>query len=261
MTIITIHEVIPMMAETKGEVKETPARSAGEQQSQGAHGAPAGAHGHKPSPIAGFLSQVRKHPLFFDGIFILVVLAAIGGIWLWQDMSGKIYIENAHISAPLISISPLAPGPIEKFYVSEGDEVSEGQKLALVGNEVVTAKTQGIIVWIDNAPGQLASAGTPIVQMVDPREMRVIGDIEEDKGLKDVKPGQQVIFTVDAFGAKQYNGTVDSIGMTSEASDIVFSISDKRQENNFQVRALFDTKEYPELKNGMSAKMWVLKGQ
>jgi hypothetical protein len=42
-------------------------------------------------------------------------------------------------------------------------------------------------------------------------------------------------------------------------SDIVFSISDKREEKEFEVKATFDADAYPELKNGMSAKMWVYK--
>jgi hypothetical protein len=39
----------------------------------------------------------------------------------------------------------------------------------------------------------------------------------------------------------------------------VFSISDKREEREFEVRAIYDTNAYPELKNGMSAKMWIYK--
>jgi len=39
----------------------------------------------------------------------------------------------------------------------------------------------------------------------------------------------------------------------------VFSISDKRESREFEVKALFDSQAYPELKNGMSARMWIEK--
>jgi multidrug resistance efflux pump len=228
---------------------------------QGQHGGSSSAAPHRPSPLAGVLSQVRRHPLFFDAVFIFIVLAALGGIWLWQDMSGKIYIEKAQITAPEIAISAPTPGIIDKFYVEEGDEVSEGQRLALVGGQVISAKTRGTIIWVKNTPGQLAIPGDPIIKMIDPREMRVVGRIQEDKGLRDIRPGQKVAFTVDAFGQKQYSGMVDSVAVSAREGDIVFSISDKREEKEFDVSVLFDMKAYPELKNGMSARMWVYKTQ
>ena len=214
---------------------------------------------HKPSPIAGFFHQVRKHPLFFDAIFIIAVLVALAGIWYWQDMDSKIFIENAQISAPVISLAPMGMGQIDKFYVDVGDSVSSGQRLALVGDEVITAKTDGMIIWIKNNPGQISGPQDTLIEMIDPRQMRVVGRIPEDKGLKDIHTGQKVVFTVDAFGDKKYEGVVDSIGESARAGDIVFSISDKRQEQQFDVSVLFDTQAYPELKNGMSAKMWVYK--
>ena len=95
--------------------------------------------------------------------------------------------------------------------------------------------------------------------MINPNDLRVVGQVEEDKGLKDIKIGQSAIFTVDAFGSKQYSGIVDQINPTSDAGDIVFNISNTRQENNFDVKIRFDVNQYPELKNGMSAKLWIYK--
>ena len=80
---------------------------------------------------------------------------------------------------------------------------------------------------------------------------------EMGERFKDLKIGQQAIFTVDAFGSKQYSGIVDEISPTSDAGDIVFNISGTRQEMNFDVKVRFNTTQYPELKNGMSAKVWI----
>jgi hypothetical protein len=64
---------------------------------------------------------------------------------------------------------------------------------------------------------------------------------------------------MDAFPSKQYPGVVDSISPTARSSDIVFSISDKRAEQMFDVKVKYDIYAYPELLNGMSAKMWIYK--
>jgi len=45
----------------------------------------------------------------------------------------------------------------------------------------------------------------------------------------------------------------------SREGDVVFNISDKREVKQFDVKVRFDISKYPELKNGMSAKMWIKK--
>ncbi len=71
--------------------------------------------------------------------------------------------------------------------------------------------------------------------------------------------GDPATFTVDAFGAKQYRGIVDEVSPTSRASGAIFDISDQRPTNEFDVYVRFDPEKYPELKNGMSARIWVYK--
>jgi len=251
----------PEMAPPSGTAVPTapaaPAASFGEHKNGPEHGA---AHAHQPAhEKPNIITTIRRHPLAADAVFVIVLLALVGGFLYWHDMSGKVYIEKAQISAPVISLSPSAPGVIDKFYVQEGDEVSQGQKLAKVGDEIISARTAGVITWIQNTPGQMVSPTQPVVKMIDPREFRVVGRIAEDKGLVDIKPGQKIVFTVDAFPGKQYNGVVDSIGTAARDSDIVFSISDQREEREFDVNAVYDVQAYSDLKNGMSAKMWVYK--
>ena len=142
-------------------------------------------------------------------------------------------------------------------FLNEGDKVREDMIVAMVGGNSIRAKTDGIVLSIKNTPGQIVSSQDAVVKMLNPQEFRLVGRIAEDKGLKDIREGQTVLFTVDAFGTKEYRGVIDSISPTSRQSDIVFSISDKREEKQFDVKAKYDVDAYPELKNGMSAKMWV----
>lgn len=205
-------------------------------------------------------SNIRK---FIRGprfrlILLFIVLAVIGIVIIYLVVQGgRVYTENAQIQAPIISLSPTQSGVLEQVYVKEGDIVTEGMTVAKVAGVPIKAKAYGVIVGITNTPGAIVTPQTSVVQMIDPTELRVVGRVEEDKGLSKIKPGQKVVFTVDAFGSKNYNGVVESIAETSHQSDIVFSISDKRELQDFDIKVKYDINDYPELKNGMSAKMWI----
>jgi hypothetical protein len=69
--------------------------------------------------------------------------------------------------------------------------------------------------------------------------------------------GDPVIFTVDAFGSKQFTGVVDEVSPTSNQSGNVFNISSERETQQFDIKVRYDTTAYPMLRNGMSARMWV----
>lgn len=212
--------------------------------------------------VASLIQKIRGNPLLLGGLVVLIILAAIGGLLYWNDLQSKVYIENSQIAAPVISINPTSPGIITDVYVSVGDLVRKDQILAKVGDQVLVAKTSGVITGVENTPGQLVNPPLdpkPVISMIDTRELRVVGRVQEDKGLKDIAPGQHVMFTVDAYPSNQYQGVVDKVAPSSRTGDIVFSISDKRQEQEFEVKVSYDVTVYPELKNGMSAKMWISK--
>ncbi len=198
-----------------------------------------------------------KKPLILGVVLVLAAVGLFFGIRNWQDAQSKIYIEKSGVTAPVISVGPEVSGILKALYVKEGDRVTVGQQLFNVGDRITTARTPGIVTAVQNTPGQFASSQNAIVQMYDPSQLRVVGHIQEDQGLSDIRVGQKVLFTVDAYGSKQYAGAIASVANSSDQGSVVFSISDKRQENVFSVTATFDISAYPELKNGLSAKLWI----
>jgi multidrug resistance efflux pump len=215
-------------------------------------------HQHEP-PKQTLIHKIRQHRLFLEIVISLIVIIIISGILIYVNISSKISIDASQIYAPTISLAPITPGVLERVYVSVGDSVGKGKTVALVGGKPLDTMTGGIITSVQNTPGQIVSSNTPIIEMIDPNELRVIGHIDEDKGLADIRVGQRVTFTADAFGSKKYDGVVEFIGPSARQQDIVFSISDKRQVSQFDITVKFDVDKYPELKNGMSAKMTIYK--
>jgi multidrug resistance efflux pump len=195
-------------------------------------------------------------------IILLIVLLSgggIGGAIYWYNAQKTIYTDQAEISAPIISLSPDTAGSLEQIMVNPGDKVDANTVVARVGDQLIKTKVAGVIVETQTDLGKIFNPGEAVVTMITPEDLRVVGHIDENKNLDQVRVGQRVIFTVDAFGSKQFLGTVDEIGQTSHQSDVVFNISGNRQTKQFDVKIRFNTDQYGELKNGMSAKIWIYK--
>jgi len=188
---------------------------------------------------------------------IIMISLVASGVLFYKSISSYISVEDSTISAPVISIAPETSGILDEVYVKEGDNVTVGQSLARVGSEILTSKINGVIIYTSNTPGQFFTYAQPVIKMIDPNELRVIGTIKEDAGLTKIAVGNTVTFTVDSFPSKEYTGIVQEIGQTSKDSSVVFSISDKRAVKEFTIKIKYDVSQYKEFKNGMSAKIKV----
>jgi len=202
-------------------------------------------------------NKTRRVMIF--ALIVFVVAASFIGLVYLDAISKRVYVEKSEINASQIALSSKTGGILEELYVKEGDQISANDVVARVGNELVKSKDAGLVISRQDSIGKYFNSGEEIVTVIKPEDLRIVVRLAEDKGLKDVKVGQRVVFEVDAFGTKQYEGIIDEVSPTSRASDVVFNISDQRQENEFNVKARFNISEHPELKNGMSAKMWIYK--
>ncbi len=209
-------------------------------------------------PHASSVPQTKtRSPWIATGIIVAVIAAAAAGFIYWRVSSSSVYVDAASIQAPLIDLAPSQQGTLQDVYVNVGDTVPQDTAVARVGNELIKTKVAGIIVSEPDTIGAQINPGQAVVSMVDPTQLRVVGKVDENKGLSSIQVGNPVIFTVDAFGSRQFNGVIDEISPTSNQSGIVFNISSQRQTQQFDIKARFDTAAYPELKNGMSARLWV----
>lgn len=183
---------------------------------------------------------------------IAVILLAI---LVYKSVSSRIAIDRSVILAPIIVINPQSEGVLQAVFVKAGDLVTKGESVAQVGGEILQAGVDGQIINIQNVPGQVFLPGQAVVSMIQPKELRVVGTIDEDKGLSKIKVGDPVSFTLDAFSGQTFTGIVDDISPTSNDSAVAFTISDKRETRQFDIKVLYDIAAHPEFKNGMSAKM------
>ena len=188
---------------------------------------------------------------------ILVIALSLAAVLYLKASSASVAIDTSLIAAPIINIGPEAEGILSMVYVHPGDTVTADEPVAQVGSETLSAKIAGLVIGVQNTPGQVFNPGSSVVAMIDPAELRVVGTIDENKGLSRIRVGDPVAFTVDAFGSQTFAGVVDEVAPTSNQSAVVFNISSQRATQQFDIKAHFDTAMYPQLRNGMSARMRV----
>lgn len=202
-------------------------------------------------------AKIRDPRILRALLVVIVAVLLIGGFIAYQLLKGRVSIEDSLIQAPIVTISPETPGKITDLKVYEGENVKKGDALAIVGTSSLNAFQDGVVVSVDNAIGSIASAQTAVVQMVNLSDMRVAGTIDENKGLDKLKIGQTISFTVDALPGQTFWGYIDEISPTAKQTQLQFSVSSERPTQQFIVYARFDAYKYPQIKNGMSAKMTV----
>ncbi len=203
------------------------------------------------------MKKLTENIWVMTGLLAVVILGGTAGVAYYFISIGRVYTDKADVEAAVTTISPGAPGILQEVYVNIGDIVGPDTVVARVGNELLKTTASSVITNTDTAFGTTVSPSTPVVQVVNPNDLRVVAHIDEDKGLSSIKVGQQVTFTLDAFGSRTFQGIVDEISPTARQTNIVFNISDKRQINQFDIKIRFDVNAYPEIKNGMSAKVWI----
>lgn len=186
---------------------------------------------------------------------VVALLLAIGFYIYFQKTTGRVKIDNSLIQAPVVIVSPALQGKVQEIDVKEGQTVQAGDSLAVVGSETLRADTDGLIIAASDLTGSTVNSQTPLIKMIRPVNLRVQGTIDESKGLKDLRVGQVVSFTVDALPGKTFWGYLDEISPSANTPAFSFSTSTDRPTQQFTVYAKFDTASSPDIKNGMSAKM------
>jgi multidrug resistance efflux pump len=201
--------------------------------------------------------SIFKKPWVQSVAAMVLIFGVLAGFLYWQSKAGTVLIENSALEAPVVNLSPTSGGTLNALYVQPGDTIAPGAEIALVGTNIVSSKEGGVVSSTPEALGGYYAPGQSVATIIVTGSMKVAGQIEENKGLENIAVGQSATFVVDAFPGKTYSGIVEEIGATSLNTGVLFSISDKRPTQKFKVTVRFNAADYPELKNGMSAKITV----
>jgi multidrug resistance efflux pump len=199
----------------------------------------------------------ERRVMILAAAVIIVIGGGVAATSYFLVSSGQVSIDKSQIEAPQVDLAPTVSGILQNIFVEEGQTIAPNTVVAQVGNQLIKSTAGGLVISASNDVGENVAAGTPVVSTIDPTQLRVVGQVDENKGLSSIVVGDAARFTVDAFGGQSFSGVVDEVSPTSHASGVVFDISNERQTQTFDVKVYYDTAKYPQLKNGMSARIWV----
>lgn len=202
-------------------------------------------------------NKLKNPAVIKSALAVVVVVLLAGGYLLYSLLEGRVKIDDSLISAPVIQIMPSVSGELLSLPVHEGEFVTKGDTLAIVGSDIIRSYSDSLVTALYQDTGSSVTAQTEIMELINPHHLRVEGAIDENKGLNLIKAGQVASFTVDAFPGKTYWGYVDEISPSAKQTQTAFSISSERPTQQFIVYVKYDENKYPELKMGMSAKITV----
>lgn len=200
---------------------------------------------------------------------LVIILVAV---WLYFAYQNNHYIvtEDAKVDATIVKVSPQISGKITELNFEENQLVEENEIIARQSDEtlaaganvdmtVIRTPIRGQIIKKMASVGEMGSPSTPIALMVNPKELYITANIEEDK-IQLVKEGQEVRFTVDSFPKVWFRGKVQSIG--SASTSISSLLSTQSSGNSFikvtqriPVKISFSNKYEEKLLPGMNAKI------
>jgi multidrug resistance efflux pump len=205
--------------------------------------------------MKNFFSKLRARLKIILSIIVIVII--VSGIYYREIKKDRIFVENSLINAPIITVFPTTAGRLFEVDAKEGKYVKKGDVIAIVGSETIRSTVDGLVIMTNNQIGGSLTPQNSVVQLIDPSQMRIVGTIDENKGLSKINVGQVASFTVDAFPGRTFWGFVDEVGSTAKQTQLSFSISSERPTQQFQVYVRFPANQYPQLKNGMSAKLTI----
>src|SRR5438128_1892115 len=138
---------------------------------------------------------MNKHALILAGLLIVVVGGGIAGAAYFAAGAHTVSIDKAQVEAPVVTLSPTAAGVLRHLYVQAGDTVAPGTVVAQVGVGLIKAVQGGLVIATHGDIGDSVTAEESVVDMIDPSSLRVVGEIDENKGLSRLHTGDPVSFT------------------------------------------------------------------
>lgn len=148
----------------------------------------------------------------------LLAIAGAAGYWVYN--SYYFYsTDDAQINGQILNISSPQAGQLVDMSVKQGDKVTSGETIGTIstlsqtGQKVtvnLTSPIDGTIVQESGVIGQSVTPGASLAQVVDLSKLNVVAYVDEGQ-LNNIKNGQDVDVTVDAYSGDSFTGHIDRI--------------------------------------------------
>lgn len=153
---------------------------------------------------------------------VMVLTLAGVSVYYWYNSTHYVTTEDARVNGDIVQISPQITGRLVEVNVEEGDSVLAGQVMARLDDDMlppgsnidltlVRTPRSGVVIQRRGDVGEIVTPGMPVFLVVDPEELYISANVEEDRVAR-VRPGQSVDITIDNIPGVKFSGRVNYIG-------------------------------------------------
>ena len=173
-------------------------------------------------------------------ILILAVLAAAAfGLSYLLNARHYVNTDNAQVDGTQIPIVAPTSGTLINWTGTQGAQLRHNQvvgRIELDGGYVrpqrsIRAPADGVVAVNNTTEGAYVAAGTQLAIAYNPSDVYVTARVEETD-INDVRPGQHVDFTVDAYGGRTFSGSVREV--QNGAAAVFSPLPQSNSSGNFQ---------------------------
>ncbi|MEB3101730.1 efflux RND transporter periplasmic adaptor subunit [Ferviditalea candida] len=164
---------------------------------------------------------MKKRKIMIAVLLLIVIIGGLGGGYYYIQESKYISTDDAKIDGDLRAIGSLAAGTLIQWNAQEGDSFRKGDVLGVVQTSAnstldIIAPDDGTIVSTNAVKDQTVSPGAALAMTVDLNKLYVTANIQETD-LNNVRVGNKVSISVDAFPGIVFTGRVDTIGLATNS--------------------------------------------
>lgn len=171
-------------------------------------------------------------------VVAVVAAAAIAGSY-FLDARNYVTTDNAQVDGTQIPIVAPTSGRLIDWSATQGSVLRTDQVVGRVQldggyvqpQRVIRAPAAGTVAMDSTTQGAYITAGTQLAVAYDPADVYVTARVEETD-IDDVRVGQPVRFTVDAFGGREFTGSVREI--QGGAAGVFSPLPQSNSSGNFQ---------------------------
>ncbi|MCW2716247.1 MAG: hypothetical protein QOG20_2140 [Pseudonocardiales bacterium] len=175
--------------------------------------------GEPPSPPAGKRKMKRSTRIAL--IVILIVALVVAGLFAvsyFVDSQNYVSTDNAQIDGDKISVNAPTSGTLIDWTATQGTQLQQDEvigRIRIEGGFVqpempIRAPADATVVVDNGLEGSYVNAGTQLAVAYDFSKIYVTARVDETD-INDVRPGQQVDISVDAFPGASLTGAVREI--------------------------------------------------
>ncbi len=159
-------------------------------------------------------------------LIVLALFAIAGGIaYLLYNNYMYYSTDDAQLTGNVININAIASGQLTSLNVALGDSVTIGQTIATItpaptisatGVPIkvkpieITSPINGKVIQTSAVSGQVVTPGLALVELTDLSSITVTAYVNES-AINNIKVGQDVDITVDAYSDTSFTGKVQQI--------------------------------------------------